>query len=94
VREREYLSLEELIKKMTSLPASILGLNDRGLIKEGYKADIVIFDKDLINEKGTLENGCQRPVGIDYVIVNGEITVSQGKHIGTLNGQILKHKNS
>ena len=77
---------------MTSLPASVLGLNDRGIIKEGKIADIVIFDLEMINERGTLENGCQPPVGIDYVIINGKITVLNGKHTGTLNGQILKHK--
>ena len=77
---------------MTSLPASILGLNDRGIIKEGKIADIVIFDLEMINDRGTLENWCQPPVGIDFVIVNGKITVLNGKHTGTLSGRILKHK--
>ena len=95
VREMNVVSLEEAIRKMTSLPASILSLNDRGLIKEGYKADIVIFDPEKIEEKGTIANGRQHPVGIDYVIVNGALTVKEGKHTGKLNGVILKHhKNS
>ena len=86
------VSLEEAIRKMTSLPASIFSLSDRGLIKEGYKADIVIFDMETIEEKGTIANGRQHPEGIDYVIVNGAITAEKGKHTGALNGRILKHK--
>ncbi|TFG14961.1 MAG: D-aminoacylase [Promethearchaeota archaeon] len=92
VREMNIVSLEEAIRKMTSLPASILSLSDRGLIKEGYKADIVIFDPDTIEEKGTIANGRQHPVGIDYVIVNGALTAEKGKHTGALRGKILKNK--
>lgn len=77
---------------MTSLPASVLSIKDRGIIKEGYKADLVIFDPDTIQDKGTLKNGCQYPDGLEYVIVNGKITIDKGKHLGTLNGQILRHK--
>jgi N-acyl-D-aspartate/D-glutamate deacylase len=91
VREKKVVSLEEAVRKMTSLPASILGLKDRGVIKEKYKADLVVFDLDKIKEKGTLQNGRQHPEGIDYVIVNGQITAAKGKHLGALNGQILKH---
>ncbi|TFG14957.1 MAG: D-aminoacylase [Promethearchaeota archaeon] len=91
VREMRIFSLEEAIKKMTSLPASVLGLSDRGLIKEGYKADLVIFELEKIREKGTLLNGAQHPEGIEYVIVNGDITVSNGRHTGILKGRILKH---
>jgi N-acyl-D-amino-acid deacylase len=92
VREKKLFSLEEGIRKMTGLPAQILGLPDRGLIKEGKVADIVLFDPETIRDTATYENGTQIPDGIDYVIVNGEITVANGKHLGTLNGQILKHK--
>lgn len=92
VREKGYVSLEEAIKKMTSLPASVLKLNDRGIVKEGYKADLVIFDYDKIQENGTLENGRQFPDGIDYVLVNGAITVENGNHTGALQGKVLKHK--
>lgn len=91
VREKNVVSLEEAVRKMTSLPASILGLKDRGVLKEKYKADLVVFDLDKIKEKGTLQNGRQHPEGIDYVIVNGQLTAAKGKHLGTLNGQILKH---
>ena len=77
---------------MTSLPAGILGLRDRGIVKKNYKADLVIFDPQTIRDNSTYENGRQYPEGIDYVIVNGKITVAKGEHLGVLNGQILKHK--
>ncbi|MHA1688738.1 MAG: N-acyl-D-amino-acid deacylase family protein [Promethearchaeota archaeon] len=93
VREMKVVSLEEAIRKMTLLPASILRLPDRGLLKEGYKADIVIFDPERIEEKGTIQNGRQHPEGIDYVIVNGVITAEKGKHMGVHNGVILKNYN-
>jgi N-acyl-D-amino-acid deacylase len=92
VREKGIFSLEEGIWKMTGLTASILGLKDRGFIKPNYKADIVIFDPETIIDTSTYSNGRQFPKGIDYVIVNGEITVKYGKHLGVLNGQILKHR--
>ena len=91
VREKKLFSLEEGVRKMTGLTASILGLKDRGLIKDGYKADIVIFDPETIVDKSTYKDGRKYPEGIDHVIVNGEITVSDGKHLGNLSGRILKH---
>jgi N-acyl-D-aspartate/D-glutamate deacylase len=94
VREMEIIPLEEAIRKMTSLPASILQLPNRGLLKPGYKADIVIFDRNKIEEKGTIKNGNQHPVGIDYVFVNGKLTGEKRKHTGIINGKILKHKKS
>ena len=92
VREMNVVPIEEAVRKMTSLPASILGLTDRGIIKEGYKADIVVFDPERVEEKGTFENGRQHPEGIEHVIVNGKLTIDKGKHLGVFNGQILKHK--
>jgi N-acyl-D-amino-acid deacylase len=91
VRDKKILSLDEGIRKMTSLPASILHLKDRGIIKPGFKADLVIFDPETIIDKATYKNGRQYPQGIDYVLVNGKITIEKGKHTGVLNGQILKH---
>jgi N-acyl-D-amino-acid deacylase len=90
VRLKRLFSLEEGIRKMTGLPAQILNLTDRGIIKKGNLADIVIFDPNTIIDKSTYENGTQFPEGIEYVIVNGKITVANGKHLGTLNGKILK----
>ena len=92
VREKKIFSIEEMVKRMTSLPASILSLPDRVLLKKGYNADIVIFDLEEINETGTLDNGCKPPKGIDCVIVNGVITVFKGRHSGALYGQVLKHQ--
>ena len=92
VRMKNKMSLEEAIKKMTSQPASILGIPDRGVLKAGNAADIVVFDYNTIHEKATLANGNQYPEGIDYVIVNGTITVEKGEHLGVLKGQILRHK--
>ncbi|MFX1408322.1 MAG: amidohydrolase family protein [Promethearchaeota archaeon] len=92
VRENKIIPLEEMIRRMTSLPASILELEDRGIIKEGYKADLVIFDPEKIKDKGTLKEGKKSPEGIDFVIVNGKITLAKGEHTGILDGKILKHK--
>ncbi|MFX0072439.1 MAG: amidohydrolase family protein [Candidatus Hermodarchaeota archaeon] len=92
IREKGIVSLEEGIRKMTSLPASILHLRDRGIIKPDYKADIVVFDFNTIKDMSTYENGRQFPAGIEYVIVNGKITIENGKHLGTLNGKVLKHR--
>ncbi|MBD3195590.1 MAG: amidohydrolase family protein [Candidatus Lokiarchaeota archaeon] len=90
VREKQYFTLPEAIRKMTSLPAGIIGIKDRGLIKEGMKADIVVFDYDEIQDMGTLENGNQAPKGLDYVIINGDIAVSDGKYQGNLSGLVLR----
>lgn len=91
VKEKKYLSLEEAIRKMTSLPASILGLKDRGIIKKGYKADIVIFDYDKIQDRGTMENGKEFPDGINYVIINGDLTIKKGEYLGNYPGLIFKN---
>ena len=91
VRQKNKLGLEEAVKKMTSQPASILGFPDRGVLKAGKVADVVVFDYNKIHETATLANGNQHPEGIDYVIVNGIVTVEKGEHLGVLNGQILKH---
>jgi len=90
VREEKILTLEEAIKKMTSLPANKIGLKNRGIIKEGYWADIVIFNKDEINDKATFENPHQYPEGIYYVIVNGGLAVNNGEITGRKFGKILK----
>lgn len=91
VKEKSYLSLSDAIRKMTSLPASILGLNDRGVLKEGYKADIVVFDNDIIQDRGSLENGKEYPEGINYVIINGKIVIDKGEYKRNYAGRILKN---
>jgi N-acyl-D-amino-acid deacylase len=89
VREEKVLSLEEAIKKMTSLNAEKLGIGDRGLLKEGKRADITIFNADKIIDKATFENPHQYPEGIEYVIVNGVLVIDKGQHLGTKPGKVL-----
>ena len=90
VRERNILSLQEAIRKMTNLPAQILSIQDRGLIKEGYYADIAIFDPETIIDKATFEDPHQYAVGVSTVIVNGVIVVDQGVHNGNKPGKVLR----
>ena len=91
VREKRVLTLEDAIRKMTSLPAQFLGLEDRGLIKEGFCADIVILDPEKVANRATYGSPLQYPVGIPYVIVNGQIAVDKGRHTGALAGKVLRH---
>ncbi len=90
VREMKVIPLEEAIRKMTSLPASILGLPDRGTIKEGMWADMVVFDPATVADKATFEDPFQYPVGIDIVLVNGTVVLDEGKHTNARPGKILK----
>ncbi len=89
VREEKVLTLEEAIRKMTSLPAQRYGLLDRGILRSGMKADIVIFNPDTVRDTATLAKPKQYPVGIDYVFVNGEMVVEKGRHTGALPGEPL-----
>jgi len=93
VREEKLLSLQDAIRKMTSLPALRIGLKKRGLIREGYYADIVIFDQNNIKDKATYNNPCQYPNGINYVIVNGQKALSKFKLTKVRSGKIIR-KNS
>lgn len=90
VREEKILSLEEMIRKMTSFPAQKLELRDRGIIKENNWADIVIFDEDRIRDNATYDNPHQFPSGIEYVIVNGEIVITKGKQRRKYPGKVLR----
>ncbi len=89
VREKGLLSLEEAIKKMTSMPAGRVGIRDAGLISQGKRADIVIFDPETIMDMATYIKPHQYPLGLDYVFVNGEIVVDHGKITGRKPGQII-----
>ena len=92
VREEGILTLEEAIRKMTSLPAAKVRLEDRGLIRQGFWADIVVFDPVKIIDKATYADPHQYAEGIEYVIVNGKLTVEKGKHLGITNGRVLKRE--
>ena len=91
VREEKILTLEDAIRRMTSFPALRLGLTDRGLIKENFWADIVLFNPDTIIDKATFENPHQFPEGISYVIVNGIIVVDDNKQKRKLPGKVLRY---
>jgi N-acyl-D-amino-acid deacylase len=90
VREEKYLGLPDAIRKMTGFPAHRLGLPDRGLLRDGMKADIVVFDPRGVKSPATRRNPKQFPVGIEYVAVNGRVVVDQGKHTGVLAGRALR----
>src|SRR5688500_10169421 len=89
VRELKLLTLEDAIRKMTSLPAQTFNLRDRGLIREGFAADLVIFDENTIADKATFENPHHYPEGFQTVIVNGEIVFDGAKMTGKMSGQPL-----
>lgn len=88
-RERGIITLEEAVKKMSSQSARRLSIHDRGLISEGYFADVAVFDADEIIDKATFEDPHQYAVGMKYVLVNGEIVVENGTHTGRRPGRIL-----
>ncbi|MCI0336944.1 MAG: D-aminoacylase [Acidobacteria bacterium] len=89
VREKKLLGLEEAVRKMTSLPAQTFNLWDRGLLRPGMAADLVIFDERTVIDRATFQEPKQFPVGIDYVIVNGQVVIERGMHNGIKSGKIL-----
>jgi len=89
-REEKVLPLEEAIRKITSFTAEKFGLAGRGRIREGFWADLAVFDPDRILDKAAFENPHQYPVGIPHVIVNGVPAVRDGEHTGALAGKILR----
>ncbi len=89
VRERKILTLEEAIRKITSLPASRLGLTDRGLVRQGLAADLVVFDPNTIEDRASLDQPHEYPEGINYVLVNGALVLDKGRHTGALPGKVL-----
>ena len=89
LRRRYGNSLESLVNRMTAFPASRFGLRDRGILKPGLAADVVIFDLDLIDDTATYDAPKSYPKGIDYVLVNGEIAVANGSPTGRLAGRTL-----
>ncbi len=93
VREKHLLSLEDAVRKMTSLPATFLGLTDRGIIRAGSWADLTIFDAERISNEATFAKPDRYPVGIEYVIVNGEIVAERGKRTERLPGKVLDRTN-
>ena len=89
VKERHVLTLEEAVRKMTSWPATRMRLPNRGLIKEGLWADVTIFDLDALQDKATYDDPMAFPTGIEYVLVNGVVTIDHDKHTGAKAGKVL-----
>ncbi|HEY2920625.1 MAG TPA: D-aminoacylase [Candidatus Binatia bacterium] len=89
VREEKVLTLEDAVRKMTSLPAQTLKLKDRGMLKEGYWADVVIFDPATVTDPATYENPQQYAKGIAFVLVNGAVVIDNGNHTGARPGKVI-----
>ncbi|WP_235523637.1 N-acyl-D-amino-acid deacylase family protein [Sphingobium sp. Leaf26] len=91
VKRRPVLSLEDAVRKMTGWPAQRMGLTDRGLIRDGMRADIVIFDLDRLDDVASWDKPTAAPTGIDTVLVNGVVTIEDGRHSGAKAGAVLRH---
>ena len=90
VRDQRVLTLPEAVRKMTSLPASILGLKDRGQLKTGFAADVVVFDPARIRETNSFEKPKSYAEGVPYVLVNGVLVIDNGQHTGAKPGKALR----
>ena len=91
VREERIFTLPQAIRKMTSLTAEKFHLKNRGLVKAGYFADLVIFDPEKVIDKADWLEPHQYPDGIEYVLVNGQIVINRGEQTGVLPGRILRN---
>ncbi|HET9491497.1 MAG TPA: D-aminoacylase [Methylomirabilota bacterium] len=89
-REQRVLSLAQAVHKMTGLPARRLGLKDRGIIRVGARADLVVFDPKLVADRATYGDPHRYPAGIEHVMVNGRLVVRDGEHTGSLPGRVLR----
>lgn len=92
VRELGIITLEDAVRKMTSLPAQTFRLRERGLLLEGYAADVVIFDERTVADRATFDQPHQYPVGISHVIVNGQVVLSDGQMTGARPGAALRRR--
>jgi N-acyl-D-amino-acid deacylase len=89
-RDERVVTLPQAIRKMTSFPAQRLGLRDRGLLRDGFKADVVVFDPLTVGAPATRSQPKQFATGIDYVFVNGTAVIDQSQHTGALPGRPLR----
>ena len=90
VRERQVIDLETAIRSMTSLPAAVFGMNDRGAIREGAMADIAVFDPARVRDRATYAEPHHLAEGMDYVLVNGVLVLREGQFTSALPGRVLK----
>ncbi len=86
MREEKLLTLPDAIRKFSALPAQRMGFTDRGVLKEGMRADVVVFDPETIHDVATFDKPNQFSVGMDYVLVNGTAVIADGKMTGALPG--------
>jgi N-acyl-D-aspartate/D-glutamate deacylase len=89
-RDLGLLPLPEAVHKMTGGPAAVLRLRDRGVLREGYRADVTIFDPATILDRATYADPHRYPLGISAVIVNGVVVADDGRHTGALPGMVLR----
>jgi N-acyl-D-aspartate/D-glutamate deacylase len=94
VREQKLLTLEDAVRKMTSLNAAKLGLRERGVLREGVFADITLFDPAKVIDKATYTAPFAYNDGIEYVIVNGQVVLDRGHHTGAKPGRVLRKASS
>jgi N-acyl-D-amino-acid deacylase len=90
VRDEKLLTLPEAIRKFSALPAQRMRITDRGVLKEGMWADVVVFDPEKVHDVATFDNPNQFSVGMDYVLVNGELVIDNGKMTNALPGKVLR----
>ena len=90
VREERLITLEEAIRKLTSLPAGNLKIDRRGMLKKGYFADVVVFDPDTIQDNATFVQPHQYATGVMHVFVNGVQVISDGEHTGATPGRVVR----
>ncbi len=89
MKDKEIISLPFAIRSQTALPAQIIGLQDRGYIRQGYKADLVIFDFERLRDRATVMEPRRTNEGIEYVMVNGVFALSEGEITGELAGSVI-----
>jgi N-acyl-D-amino-acid deacylase len=90
VRDLKLISMEEAVSKISTTPHSKLGINERGLVRRGYYADLVLFNPLTIRDKEDYSGKASYPTGIDYVFVNGELVIQEGQHTEALPGKLIK----
>jgi N-acyl-D-aspartate/D-glutamate deacylase len=90
VRERDVLSLESAVAKLTSIPAARIGLRDRGVVRDGAIADLVVFDPATVADEATYVDPARYPTGIQHVIVNGRAAILDGAETGERAGRLLR----
>jgi N-acyl-D-aspartate/D-glutamate deacylase len=90
VRDKPLLSLETAVHKMTGMPAARLGLRDRGVLREGAVADVVVFDPETVIDRATYENPHRYPAGVSHVLVGGETVIEDGRHTNARPGRVLR----